>query len=141
MSQMYDDTNELIKKYNIIINNNTIPTRNDSIIDIIMSKNQDKIIQTEVIQNREGSDHHPLVRKRAFNNSIEAQNYIYFCDYNRYDVYDIQNRLIYDNRYDIILNSNNPAEATQLLVDIINDAVKISASMKKKQSRRSKMKN
>ena len=120
---MYESTNNLIKKFKLINNNSDIPTRNNTILYVIFSNNNKKVIQTEVISNNECSDHHPVVLTRSLNNCIEAQKYSYFRFLKNLDVNDVEKRLIGDERQVKILESNNPTEALNLLVDMLNDSI------------------
>ena len=131
LSKMYDDTVDLIKNYNLVNHNIKYTTRKESILDVILSNKPEKVLSIKVHENTEGSDHKPVILKRTFKNNIENQNYIYFRDYKNYDMYEVQHNMIIDSNHVEILKSDNPSEASEMLVKMINDSLSGSAPMKK----------
>ena len=128
---MYNLFMDLISEYNLTHLNPSIPTRKDSILDVIYTNSPDKILKTKVIDIYEGSDHSPVLTQKSFNISSESQEYMEYRKLKDYNNYDVQSRLICDTRHTDILSTHDPNEAMKMLVNIFNDALKYTAPIVK----------
>ena len=131
MTTMYTEFKNLIEEYNLVNMNESVPTRNDTILDVIYCNNPKKVINCKVFNKKEGSDHYPTILTRTVKNMIESQMYKQYRDYTKYDHYIVEDNLIKDKRHDTILNTIDSSLAMSLLIEMINDAIKDVAPIRK----------
>ena len=132
LSNMYDEFINLIKNYNLVTQNKNIPTRNNSILDIIYTNKPEKIINYKIGINNEGSDHLPVTITRTIKKIIDIQYYKMYRDYKNYNSEQIHYNIIMDERHVKILESENVDEATDMFISMLNDSMKIIAPIKKR---------
>ena len=68
LTNMYNMFIELINTYNLICQNKEIPTRGNSILDVIYTNRPTKVNSYKIGINKEGSDHSPVIIARSVNN-------------------------------------------------------------------------
>ena len=86
---------------------------------------------SKVNEEKEGSDHCPVLFSRSLKNSTESQDYLLFRNMNKYNQKEVELNLIKGNRQNQIFMSNNPNKCAKLLVDMVNDSLKGCAPIKK----------
>ena len=127
LSNMYESFKQLINKHNLNSYNTTKPTRNDTLLNIIYFNKPEKILYKKIIENKEGSDHSPVIIARAFMNEINNQQYILYRNYKNYDINDIYMKVVKDEKHVQILESTDPSYAMKLLIEMLSEATKKSA--------------
>ena len=128
---MYEMFKDIISQYSLYSGNYINPTRNNEIIDIIYYNKPEKTISSKVIEDKEGLDHHPYLTTKSVKNFITPQTYNFHRNYKNYNINDVYNKIIIDERHICILEANDSSYALKLLIEMVNDALKETAPLRK----------